>query len=82
MLKSYRKPFQVEDVFAAHKQARAARLHVAHYFLLGGPNESVETVSECLDGIEQLDRAVFFFFIGIRIYPGTALYDIAIAEKK
>jgi radical SAM superfamily enzyme YgiQ (UPF0313 family) len=82
MLDSYRKPFRAEDVFVAHRQARAARIHVAHYFLLGGPKESEKTVTESLEGIEQLDRSVFFFFIGVRIYPGTCLYDMAIAERK
>ncbi|MEE4137477.1 MAG: lipid biosynthesis B12-binding/radical SAM protein [Desulforhopalus sp.] len=82
MLKTYRKPFGQEDVLAAHRQARSAGLHVAHYFLFGGPGESAATVNQSLDGIEQLDKAVFFFFVGIRIYPGTALYELAIAEKK
>jgi len=82
MLAMYRKPFGVDDVFAAHRQARDAGLHVAHYFLLGGPGESPETVSQSLEHIERLDRTVLFFFIGIRIYPHTALYDIALAEGK
>jgi radical SAM superfamily enzyme YgiQ (UPF0313 family) len=82
MLKSYRKPFQARDVLKAHRQAREAGLHVAHYFLLGGPGESAATVGKSLNAIEGLDKAVFFFFIGIRIYPGTALYDMALAEGK
>jgi hypothetical protein len=55
---------------------------VAHYFLLGGPGESAATVMESLEHIEQLPRTVLFFFIGIRIYPQTALYDIALEEGK
>lgn len=82
MLKTYRKPFQARDVVVAHRQARAAGLHVAHYFLFGGPGESTATIAESLDGIEQLDKTVCFFFTGIRIYPGTALYDLALAEGK
>ncbi len=82
MLKSYQKPFHAEDVMAAHDLARSARLHVAHYFLFGGPGESAATVQESLEGIERLKRSVFFFFTGIRIYPGTPLYDIAVAEGK
>lgn len=82
MLEVYQKPFQAEDVFVAHRQARAAGLHVAHYFLLGGPKESTTTVLQSLEGIEQLKKSVFFFFIGIRIYPHTILYDMAIAEGK
>lgn len=82
MLQTYRKPFTVDDVFAAHRQALAANVHVAHYFLLGGPGESLVTISECLDNIEKLQRTVMFFFIGIRIYPQTELYAIALAEGK
>lgn len=82
MLRTYRKPFRPPDVLAAHRQARSAGLHVAHYFLLGGPGESATTVAETLDAIEQLDKTVCFFFIGIRIYPGTGLYDQALAEGK
>lgn len=82
MLTRYQKPFQPRDVLAAHQQARDAGLHIAHYFLLGGPGESTTTVTKSLDAIEQLDKTVFFFFVGIRIYPETVLYDIALAEGK
>ena len=82
MLQTYRKPFARQQVFAAHDQALAAGLHVAHYFLLGGPGETAATVQESLDQIEQLEKAVFFFFIGIRIYPHTAIHTIALDEGK
>ncbi|MCB2217401.1 lipid biosynthesis B12-binding/radical SAM protein [Desulfofustis glycolicus] len=82
MLGTYRKPFTSADVFASHRLAREAGLHVAHYFLLGGPGESEETVRTCLDGAESLDKTALFFFVGIRLYPNTALYDIAVAEGK
>ncbi|OGQ96196.1 MAG: B12-binding domain-containing radical SAM protein [Deltaproteobacteria bacterium RIFOXYD12_FULL_57_12] len=82
MLATYRKPFGIDEVFTAHKQAQEAGLHVAHYFLMGGPGESPATVTESLDHIERLNRTVLFFFVGIRIYPGTALYDIALDEGK
>ena len=82
MLNSYRKPFSAKDVFIAHRQARSAGLHVAHYFLLGGPGESQGTVADSLDGIERLEMSAFFFFLGVRIYPGTELFEKAVAEKK
>jgi radical SAM superfamily enzyme YgiQ (UPF0313 family) len=82
VLKTYRKPFSVNDVFSAHQQALDAGLHVAHYFLMGGPGESTATIAESLDNIDKLNQAVFFFFIGIRIYPQTTLYDIAMREGK
>jgi radical SAM superfamily enzyme YgiQ (UPF0313 family) len=78
MLAAYNKPFGPEEVFLAHGQARAAGIHTAHYFLLGGPGESRATVEETLAAIPALARGVFFFFIGIRIYPNTRLYEIAL----
>jgi len=55
-------------------------VHVAHFFLLGGPGENSETLEETLEEAEKLDRAVFFFFCGVRIYPGTAIHDVALRE--
>ncbi len=80
VLASYRKPYRVEHAFAAHRAAIEAGLHVAHYFLLGGPGENAQTLSETLDAVEAFKRSVFFFFCGMRIYPHTRLYDIAVAE--
>ncbi len=78
MLAGYRKAFTVDHVRASHAAAVAAGLHVAHYFMLGGPGESAETVDETLDAAEGLSHSVCFFFCGIRIYPGTELHRIAI----
>lgn len=80
MLINLRKPFVAKDVFAAHLQALKADLHIAHYFLLGGPGEDYQSLQKTLDGVDKLEKSVFFFFCGIRIYPHTALYDIALKE--
>ncbi len=82
ILKTYRKPFRTDDVYAAHNQALDAGVHAAHYFLMGGPGESAVTITESLDNLEKLKKTVLFFFFGIRIYPQTALYDIALKEGK
>jgi tRNA A37 methylthiotransferase MiaB len=80
MLKRYRKPFTVEHALAAHAEARAAGLHVAHYIMLGGPGETAETVAETLDHCDGIDDAALFFFCGVRIYPSTRLHTIALRE--
>ncbi len=80
MLASYRKPFKTNNVFDAHKFANNAGLYVAHYFLLGGPGENADSLRETLSNINKLDKTVLFFFCGLRIYPHTALYDIALSE--
>ena len=80
MLHRLCKPFAAADVFAAHREALQAGLYIAHYFLLGGPGENEQTIQETLTGVDQLEKSVFFFFCGIRIYPHTSLYDTAVRE--
>jgi len=80
VLASYRKPFARRHVFAAQEAANAAGLHVAHYFLFGGPGETANTLAESLSHMDQLEKAVLFLFCGMRIYPHTSLYEIALQE--
>jgi len=80
VLRSYCKPFCVDDVFREHEKALSAGLHVAHYFMLGGPDETPVTLEETLSNVRRLARTVSFFFCGVRIYPGTALQRRAVAE--
>ena len=80
VLASYGKPFRVNHVLNAHKSAIDAGLYVLHYFLLGGPGEDNDSLNETLSNIDKLDKTVLFFFCGMRIYPYTALYDIAVKE--
>jgi radical SAM superfamily enzyme YgiQ (UPF0313 family) len=81
VLGAYRKPFQVADIRAAHEAALAAGVHVAHYLLLGGPGETVATLAQTLSNIDKLRNTVVFFFCGMRIYPHTALYRLAVEKK-
>ncbi len=79
-LKRYGKPFCASEAVAAHEGARAAGLHIAHYLLLGGPGEDARTLEETMARAEELEKAVFFAFCGIRIFPHTPLHAIALAE--
>jgi radical SAM superfamily enzyme YgiQ (UPF0313 family) len=80
MLRQFRKPFTPEHAFRAHREARAAGLYVAHYILLGGPGETIETVNETLDACDRIGDAAFFFFCGVRIYPATGMHRLALRE--
>jgi radical SAM superfamily enzyme YgiQ (UPF0313 family) len=82
MLSAYRKPFCLEDVRLAHHLAAEAGLYVAHYLLLGGPGECESTLRETLGNTADLGKAVYFVFNGIRIYPHTHLYDLALMERQ
>jgi radical SAM superfamily enzyme YgiQ (UPF0313 family) len=80
VLSSYRKPFRDQQIFEIHQAAIDAGLYVAHYFLLGGPGENPQTLKETLAWAGSLKKSALFFFCGMRIYPGTALYEIAVNE--
>lgn len=80
MLRVYRKPFRFDHVIRAHESALEAGLYVAHYFLLGGPGESAETIEETFSNIARLEKSVFIFFCALRIYPHTTLCDMAVEE--
>lgn len=79
-LQRYGKPFRVADVVAAHGSTRRAGVHIAHYLLLGGPGEDPRTLEETMNRMEDLDKAVFFVFCGIRIFPHTPLFALAREE--
>ncbi|MCF8026444.1 MAG: radical SAM protein, partial [Desulfobacteraceae bacterium] len=78
VLENYQKPFKTADVFDAHQAAVDAGLNTAHFFLLGAPNETPQTLEETLNNAEALKKTVRFFFSGIRIYPHTRLHEIAV----
>jgi radical SAM superfamily enzyme YgiQ (UPF0313 family) len=80
ILKNYSKPFALADVFATHRAALDSGVHVAHYFLLGGPGENRETLKNTLENALGLDKTVLFFFCGIRIFPNTKLFGMALNE--
>ena len=80
ILQQYRKPFACADVFRAHNAAVSAGIHAAHFFLLGAPGESAQTIDATLENAAALEKSACFFFTGIRIYPGTKIAQIAAAE--
>lgn len=80
VLRALHKPFDPAAVQVAHAQAVQSGAHVAHYFTLGAPEETPDTLDETLDRAEALTGAVLFFFCGIRVYPGTALHRRAVEE--
>jgi len=82
VLDRYGKGFCFDDVVRAGRAAESVGVHAAHYLVFGGPGETRETVAETLKRTEQLGRAVFFPCVGMRIYPGTPLHDLAVAEGR
>ncbi len=71
------KSFTVEDLRTATAAAKAARLDVCHSLLFGGPGETPETVAETVRVADELAPTAVVAMVGLRIYPGTRLADLA-----
>ena len=82
VLEGLRKGFTSEHVYRAANYVRRHELPCFWIFMLGGPGETSETVLETLGFAERYIRPedVAFFNIGIRIYPGTELENLARKE--
>jgi radical SAM superfamily enzyme YgiQ (UPF0313 family) len=82
VLDGLRKGFGATHVYRSAEVIKRHSLPCVWIFMLGGPGETRETVRETLrfakDRIRPSDVA--FFGIGIRIYPGTELEEIARRE--
>lgn len=87
MLTSYRKGFRKEDVTKAAEALNKTGFAVWWFFMIGGPGETNESLQESLDfvlnNLQKKRRAVTHiaqFFIGVRLYPGTDLWNVAQKE--
>lgn len=82
VLEGLKKGFAAEHVHKAAGVIRSHKLPCVWIFMMGGPNETEETVRETLRFAENSIRPqdVAFFGTGIRIYPGTELEAVAREE--
>jgi len=87
MLGSYRKGFSRDDVVHAAEAINRSSFAAWWFFMIGGPGETNKTLQESLDFalkyLQKRGRAVTnvaHFFIGVRIYPKTKLWDIALDQ--
>ncbi len=79
-LAAMQKDFTFAEVIAANEMAVAAGVPCAHFIIFGGPGETKATLAKGLANVEQLTNSVVFAFTGIRVLPGTAIHQRAIAE--
>ncbi len=81
-LKSYNKPFTVKDIIETSALCNKLDIDFAHFLILGGYGETDDTINETFENSKKINKSVFFPFIGMRIYPGTRLHQLAIEENK
>lgn len=79
-LEGMNKPFTFEDVHRFNSYCTDLELAAAHFIIMGGPRESLETINEGLRNIRALTRSVVFVYQGVRILPDTLIEKIALEE--
>jgi radical SAM superfamily enzyme YgiQ (UPF0313 family) len=81
ILQKYGKPFKFSDILRISDYCDKLGIDYAHFLILGGYGETDQTLDESFMNSTKIGKTVFFPFVGMRIYPGTALHKIALSEK-
>ncbi|HTX88942.1 MAG TPA: lipid biosynthesis B12-binding/radical SAM protein [Bacteroidales bacterium] len=79
-LKKYGKHFGVEEVVKISEICNRLDIYYAHFLILGGYGETEASLDEGFENSKRIDNSVFFPYIGMRIYPGTRLQELALKE--
>ncbi len=77
----YGKSFSVNNVIESSKIAANLGIYYAHFLILGGPGETMETLTEGFENSKKIEKSIFFPFVGMRIYPGTELYRESLSQN-
>ena len=80
VLAAYQKDFTFDDILRSSELARREHVDCCHFLICGGPGESRETLARSFANSQQLQGAVIMAVVGMRIYPGTHLFERAISE--
>ena len=80
VLKAYQKDFGFEDILCSSELARRANVEACHFLICGGPGETEATLDEGFQNSRRLNGSVIMGVVGMRIYPGTHLFEQAVAE--
>ena len=74
------KDFAPEYIRQATQTAQEAGLEVCHSLSLGAPGETEETLEETFRLMEEISPTAVIAMVGLRIFPGTGLADLAEEE--
>jgi radical SAM superfamily enzyme YgiQ (UPF0313 family) len=80
ILKSLKKGFSKEDVVRAVSGAKDMGFAINCFLLLGGPGENESTAKESVKLMTELEPTAVRVTVGIRVFPGCELTDIALQE--
>lgn len=80
-LKNYGKHFDTEEVVRVSAHCNEVGIYFCHFMIIGGYGETEDTINESFENSKRIENTVFFPFVGMRIYPGTALHKIALEQR-
>ena len=80
VLAAYQKGLSFEDILRSSNQARRAGVDFCHFLICGGPGETRETLRQTYLNSLQIEGAPIVAVVGMRIYPGTDLFERARRE--
>ena len=80
MIRNLRKEFDADDLRQASRLCHQYGLKFCHSLLLGGPGETLQTVSETIELMEELQPTAVIALVGIRVLPGTGMVEIALRD--
>lgn len=80
VLRTYGKSFSFADIKRSAELTHAARIEQCHFLILGGVGETPETMEETLAANLGVAGAVVLPVTGMRVYPGTELFEQAVRE--
>ncbi len=80
VLKNLGKNFTRDDVVRAVELTKGMDMECCLSMIFGGPGETLDTLKETVDTIDEIDPTAVLAIVGVRIYSGTGMYEIAKRE--
>ncbi|MFZ0829077.1 MAG: lipid biosynthesis B12-binding/radical SAM protein [Verrucomicrobiia bacterium] len=80
VLAAYQKGLTFDDILHASELANQENIDFCHFLISGGPGETRETLRCGFEASLRIKNAVIIAVVGMRIYPGTRLFQQAVAE--
>jgi radical SAM superfamily enzyme YgiQ (UPF0313 family) len=80
VLEAYQKDLTFEDIRLSTELARRADIDLCHFVIAGGPGETQATLEIGFKNSKVLGGPIIMAVPGMRVYPGTPLFERAVAE--
>ncbi|MCP4679000.1 MAG: radical SAM protein [Deltaproteobacteria bacterium] len=75
------KGFSADEAITFSRRIAEVEIPQCHNLILGGPGETEQTMEESITRLDAIDPRAVIVTIGLRVFPGTALADMARSER-